>query len=152
VNKNGYIYINNIGNAKATDIIINLNQSGVIFNKVSSIPNLSKHFTFNNTSNLVNGTGIIEIDDLPAFSSTAIIVNVSKLSNVKNNNESLTIALRSDETVGKRNNMILFIFYADLLSIISVLSFSFWSGKISRIKDNVLFYSSIVIGISTWGV
>ena len=93
--------INNLGDSNAKNVLINFEEKGVNFTNFTSSPYLSKHMHYNTSRELGLDKGFVEIDNLPAFSSTTIFAKVNK-SNTQSI-PSLSISLRSDEQTGKRN-------------------------------------------------
>jgi hypothetical protein len=68
-----------------------------------------KHFKTNSSKILGIGKGFVEIDSTPAFSRTDVIATVNTENLTENSR--LTVKVRSDETVGKRNPISVALYY-----------------------------------------
>ncbi len=151
-NDNQYqIKINNYGNAPAKHVLLNLEQSRVNFTGFIINPYLANHVTEEHNTTLGSGKGFIDIEDIPAFSRTDIIAEMDASSVKDRNNSKLTVNVRSDESVGKVNTMVLGVYYVPILIVALVVPILFWIGTIPRDEKNafravLLLFEGVVVG------
>jgi hypothetical protein len=119
------IVINNIGIA-ADHVIVSLTANNTTFLNFTSQPFLAKHV--NATTNKV-GSGLLDIDNLPAGSQIIITATVSSSANQKPQPE-LTTYVHSSKVVGYHQIYDMFIFYLALFVVYAILAVIFGSGLI----------------------
>jgi uncharacterized repeat protein (TIGR01451 family) len=102
------IDITNRGLASANNVIISMKSEGMTFSNITSEPFIPNS---NITSNKP-GHAVVEIEVIPAAASNRI---TGVLNSTENNNQALTIYVRSDERVGYNNAFLIIIFYFTLL-------------------------------------